>query len=246
MVERKLVDIFSKNDVTFINSYYKAYPSKIQRPAIPLLVGSLPENEHVSIAESSLIMEYLMEEMELKTGSKSSLEPSSAFAKSQVGIFVHAVNREIFPCINSILNSSNLERLEKAVDRLMEALGCIETMLKRSQMEIDDSSTNKYFLGSNFSLAEAKAAPCFQRLLLVVPKLRPELASVKSLRPFGGKDTTILFEMVKTRFPATAKWLSAVLERPSVQTNFHAQDITEVLSRARVNKFDMPALNEDQ
>jgi len=259
LVERKLVDIFSKNDVDFINSYYKAYPSKTQRPAIPLLVGALPDNKHVSIAESKLIMEYLMEEVEMRTGEKSKLipsPPSSSFAKAQVGIFVHAVNREIFPCINSILNSSNLERLESAIDKLMEALGCIETMLKRSEMNIEDDTSNQsYFLGSDFSLAEAKTAPCFQRVLLVVPELRPELAFVKSLRQFdkdsGGHqehqgDTTILVRMVRTKFPAVSKWLASVFNHPSVVATFHKEDVTAVLKRARVNKFDMPTRSEEQ
>ncbi|KAL3926828.1 MAG: hypothetical protein SGBAC_013324 [Bacillariaceae sp.] len=270
LVEAKVVDIFSKNDVDFINSYHKAYPSKTQRPAIPLLVGllSLPgnnnntntntNNEHVAIAESRLIVEYLMDQVEIgnnNKGEKSKLAPSSPLQKAQVGIFVHAVNREIFPCINAILNSSNLERLDTAVDKLMEGLGCIETMLKRSDRSMEDesesSSSNNYFLGSDFSLAEAKTAPCFQRLLLLaVPELRPELGSARSLRQFhqkknGGGDPaadTILLCMIRAKYPAVSKWLASSLQHPSVVATFHKEDVTEVLQRARVTmNFDMPA-----
>lgn len=280
LVETKMVDIFSKNDVDFINSYHKAYPSKTQRPAIPLLVGllSLPENnKHVAIAESRLIVEYLMDQVEIGTTkegaeNKSKLHiimapsSSSPLQKAQVGIFVHAVNREIFPCINSILNSSNLERLDTAVDKLMEALGCIETMLKRSDMSITEDETESsrnYFLGSSFSLAEAKTAPCFQRLLLVVPELRPELAFAKSLRQFdntsssnknnnqkkNGNPTatdTILLCMIRAKYPAVSKWLASVLQHPSVVATFHKEDVTEVLKRARVTKFDMPDQSSEE
>ncbi|CAJ1943289.1 unnamed protein product [Cylindrotheca closterium] len=223
LVERQLVDIFSKNDVDFINSYYKAYPSKTQRPQLfPCL---------------SVYCQTI----------------SIFLLPTQVGIFVHAVNREIFPCINSILNSSSLERLESAVDKLMEALGCIETMLKRSEMNMTDSDPNEksYFLGTVFSLAEAKTAPCFQRLLLVLPGLRPELASVKSLRQFGKdddqrEDDTILLAMIQTKYPTVDKWLGSVFKQPSVVATLYKEDVTEVLKRARVSKFDMPVQSEKQ
>lgn len=92
-VEPKLVDIFSKNDVDFFQFLLQSlYPSKTQRPAIPLLVGLLPDNnKHVAIAESRLIMEYLMDQVEMK-GEISKLTPSSPLGKAQGGIFVHAVN----------------------------------------------------------------------------------------------------------------------------------------------------------
>ena len=130
MLEHRLIEIFSKNDVDFVNSYYQAYPSQVQRPAIPLLAGALPANKHIAIAETQLIIEYLMDEIEMRNGETSKLRAKSSFQKSKVGILIHAVQKEVCPCINYILNASNLERLETAVDKLMDALKCIETMLK--------------------------------------------------------------------------------------------------------------------
>ena len=111
---------------------------------------------------------------------------------------------------------------------------------------------DKFCFGSEFSLAEAKTVPTFQRLLLVVPELRSELARVKSLLRYcddqngGAGDDTILLRMIEVMFPTLFKWLSSAFQHPSVVETFHKEEVTEVLKRARVNKFEMPDQSEEQ
>jgi len=53
--------------------------------------------------------------------------------------------------------------------------------------------------------------------------------------------------MIRTKFPAIAKWLASVFNKPSVVAIFYMEDAIEVLRRAVVHKFKMPsAQSEDQ
>jgi hypothetical protein len=122
-VERRFVDIFAQSDPQFATDYHTAYPSQTQRPSIPLLVvASSSERTTTShtycLAESSIIMEYLAEEEgEATTNSNSNDEddavhhalsmPDSSMDGAKIRLFVHAVQREVLPCIRAILRAAD-------------------------------------------------------------------------------------------------------------------------------------------
>lgn len=52
--------------------------------------------------------------------------------------------------------------------------------------------------------------------------------------------------MIEILFPTLSQWLSLVFQHSSVESTFHLTEVTDVLQRARANKFEIPAQSEEQ
>lgn len=227
-VQRECIDILAQDSasyVRFCDYSGRVLPSKNARPAIPLLVASGDGRENI-LFDSEIIVRYLDE---LEGGQLDGRSPSE---RALLRMFVAAFRREIEPCIHRIKRSRDLTELQVAADSMMKAFHCFEQVCVQSKRAAS-AKDGPFLFGSRFSLAEVLTAPHLQRLVLIVPHLRPQLASLRGV--MCAHTGSPIMSALRKKFPALMGWVLAVLSRASVRESFNLEETEAVMEKAVPN-----------
>jgi len=206
--EKTLVDLQDKPE-----EFESLYRSACGDPTMSAKVPILAVEEDVLI-ESMVIVEYLEECHGV---------PRSAAAKARCRLWATLVP--------SWLQWFSVLRAEAGSDAEAAAVAKLRDGMRAMDRLLLDGAggDGPFVLGSDFSLAEAATAPFVQRLVAVLPKLRPELGDPQQW--IADDDLTRLSE-----------WMSAVCSRPScVETLPPAEVLQESYERLLERFKAMPA-----
>eukprot|EP00746_Dinoflagellata_sp_MGD_P065131 gnl/MRDRNA2_/MRDRNA2_27143_c0_seq1.p1 gnl/MRDRNA2_/MRDRNA2_27143_c0~~gnl/MRDRNA2_/MRDRNA2_27143_c0_seq1.p1 ORF type:complete len:617 (+),score=122.48 gnl/MRDRNA2_/MRDRNA2_27143_c0_seq1:59-1909(+) len=251
LTEEHLVDVIGDKDPDFVALYNAVLPNADhRRPAIPLLEHRLQTNPGTAAArrtvvliESKIIVEYLDEvASDISSGTdqaSASLMPTGAAQRAALRLFVDTFQRELSPCLHSILNASSAEALRGAAEGLSRGIATVEGCLVAH-----GGQTGPYFCDDLFTLAEVLLAPDLQRLLTLVPHFRPQIHSILA-RPLqrsalGARDDAAdvlgpLGPVLKERAPTLHRWAAAVMVRPSVESTYPFEAVAAMKQRAVPN-----------
>ena len=223
-VKRVEVDIFDFPKEEFVAAYEKAYPEAPRRPSVPIVeITSSTSNTTLHLTESSVILQYLTEVFD----ETHLLMPTAPIERAAIRLFVIASQSFLTACISKILNATRLDSLNVAIVALTRGFTCLNALLAK-QDRATTQQEGPFFLGNAMTLAEITIAPHIQRLVLLVPQLRPEL-----LLLLKQKD---MLTWIKKRWPRLEHWMQATLSRHSVRASFGAETkVTAVLSKATAN-----------
>lgn len=137
--------------------------------------------------------------------------PEDVTARYKVKLFVDVFMNNISGF--SLLGASTQKQLTEAEDRLVDGLKVVEKFL---QIHAIDEAPG-YFLGSQYSYAEAALSPFVRRYSVALPVLR----------------NVDLHTIVKEKgLERLQKWMKAVLDRPSIkETTADDEEIIKVFKR---------------
>ena len=190
--DKVVIDLQAKPD-----DFISLYKSAVADPKLSAKVPLLEANDGKAvIAESMVILDYLED-----------LSPASQFTaeqKARMRLFAN-----LFPgrlsSFGILKAEPGSEEETAAVDKLREDLRAMDAFLAETTT---DSAGGPFLFGSDFSYAEAAAAPFAQRLAIILPNLRP---AVEGGRPALDPKAW----MAEDSLTRLSDWMDAVCARPS-------------------------------
>lgn len=186
--ETEMVDLQDK-PANFTGLYSAACANERERAKVPLLEVS--EGGPI-LVESLVIVEYL-HDLSLDSSSEASM---NAMQKASARLFTSLCQPKL-SYINILKADAGSEEEAKATEELRSGLREIDSYLQQH-----GDSSGPFFFGESFSvLAEAVLSPFVQRLVTVLPALRPNINPL-----------TIMDEDGLSRLAA---WTQAIITRPS-------------------------------
>lgn len=206
--KKTLVDLQDKPE-EFVALYRSACGDPTMSAKVPILAVA----DDTVLIESMVIVEYLEECHGV---------PQSAAARARCRLWATLVPSWL-QWFSVLRTEAGSEAEAIAVAKLRDGLRAMDRLL------MDGAGDGPFVLGSDFSLAEAATAPFAQRLVVVLPKLRPELG--EPLDWIAADGLTRLSE-----------WMGAVCSRPScVDTLPPAEVLQESYERLLERFKAMPA-----
>jgi glutathione S-transferase len=187
--ETEMVDLMNKPD-NFTALYEAACADEKARAKVPIL--EVGDNGPI-LVESLVICEYLYDSI---AGNNAGEKALTAVQKASARLFTTLCAPKL-SFIKILTSEPGSEEESKAVQDLRAGLRDINAYLERH-----GDPTGPFFFGDSFSvLAEAVLAPFVQRLVAVLPGLRPEFDPLAMMEEDG-----------LTRL---ATWTKAICERES-------------------------------
>lgn len=217
-VHERQVDIFGERDAEFSSLFRSVCPDPRRRPAIPLLqhfcnnADSVSPSTGLVLIESAVIVQYLEEAFPASPG----LLPADALSRARVRLFVDTFQKALGSSQAEVLGASTWDGLHAAAEKMQEGFRSLDAWFQ----SYSSGDAGPFVCGELFSLAEVMTAPHVQRLVTVVPHLRPKLP--------GGPPLASM----EASLPCLSRWVKAVLARTSVARSFDADLVAGVQRRA--------------
>jgi glutathione S-transferase len=184
--ELRQVDLANKS-AEFQALYTSISPDPAASAKVPILIDG-----DTKLIESSIIVEYLDAKYREEGTDLLPTDPADA---ARARLFAETFSTGPWAGFLALLRAGTPAALEEAKAKTSAGFAALNTCLEKHGREEEGGS---YFLGLQYSLADALTVSLLQRILVAIPILR-------------GIDTNALLQ----EHTRAARWAAAVLARPS-------------------------------
>ena len=199
--EEVIVDLGNKS-APFIDIYRDTHPDPLARAKVPILeLGEPGSAGYSKLVESGVVTQFI----EKKWGDRGQkLSPDDPVKDAAMNLFIQMFMESVATLNFTIMAAPTPETIEKLYKSLVKGMKTLDNTLNQH-----GDSSGDYFLGEQFSLAEAMTAPFVVRMLANLPHHR---------------GLGLLEICDKMELPRLKSWLLAVQARPSLVKTTPARD----------------------